>query len=195
MILLIDGYNLIKNALSVSTISDHDKSLFIKKLHYYAKKKGHKIILFFDGGGFGFPSAENVGLVRVIYSGYKQSADELIKSYILENKNQDLLLITSDREIRSFASQFRVQSLPALDFYFLLKNDQEAPAKAITAEKTKDTLYKTTSQDTPDLDTLMEEASRIMIRKTEDRGQEPKNKHQNSISRKDKKLVQKLKKL
>ena len=93
MILLIDGYNLIKNVLGVSSITSKDKSDFIRKLDSYAKQKNHKVILVFDGGGYSFPFTEKIGLVKVIYSGYKQSADDFIKNYIKENKNQNLLLL------------------------------------------------------------------------------------------------------
>lgn len=193
MILLIDGYNLIKNVLGVSSITSKDKSDFIRKLHFYAKKKNHKVILVFDGGGYSYPFTETIGLVKVIYSGYKQSADDFIKNYIQENKNQNLLLITADRDIRNFASNFNIQSLTSYEFYDLFSNSQES-IKPLTAEKTKDTLFKTTEQNIPDLDKLMEEASKIMVRKTEDRKSEPPKK-QNSLSKKDKKIVQKIKKL
>lgn len=168
---------------------------FIKKLDLYSKKKNHKVILIFDGGGYSYPSKESIGNVQVIFSGYKNTADELIKNYIVENKGKDLFLVTSDRELRNFALKFAIESIASRDFYNLMQGDQAFVAN-LTYQKSKDNLIKT-SQENNDLDMLMEEASKMIVKKKEDFKSDSKSRQKNPLkaSKKEKKLIRKIKKL
>ena len=75
MILLIDGYNVIKQAMLKKTISEDERKSFIKQLGKYHKIKGHKIMLIFDGGPFDRASKEKENGVYVIYAGTQETAD------------------------------------------------------------------------------------------------------------------------
>lgn len=165
MILLIDGYNLIKQIVKSTNILPESRSRFINELAKYSKKKNHKVIIIFDGGDFPFPAGEVVNEVQIIYSGYKESADTVIKDYLSENFSKDILLISSDRELRDCASKLNISSIKALDFYdFVKKSSREIPKK-VTANTV---VYKTSSESDKNLDELMLEASYKIDLKDED---------------------------
>src|SRR5437016_886266 len=125
MILLIDGYNFIKSLINNKLISEEIRLRFVKKLNYYSKIKNHKVVIVFDGGESSYSTKETIENVDVVYSGYKISADEFIKSYLVENKNQNLFLITSDRDLQKFALSLNIEFISSRRFYDLLNSSEE----------------------------------------------------------------------
>lgn len=192
MFLLIDGYNLIKSSSSQIFVSDSLRKYYVNQLNIYCKKKNHKAILVFDGGTFAYPSKEIIDLVTIIFSGYKSTADQVIKNYISENKGKDLILITSDRDLQKFAKSLNFEFLPVSEFNgFLFNKEKDRVADTI---KIKDQAIKTSNEHNFDLDNLMNKISNIEILKDDDIIS---NKHQkaNSISKTKKQLIKKIKKL
>lgn len=192
MKLIIDGYNLIKNIEPHEHISENRRLEFINRLIRYARKKNIKIVIVFDGGDFSFPSTEKADkLVKVYYSGYKETADEVIKDYIDKHKEKGFMLVSTDNELRSYAKLHGIESLSSADFNKILS---EAEGTSVNVLKSNDTLHKTTSQENPELDILMEEASKKIIKKQEDveKGRESSG---FKLSKKERQKKQKLKKL
>ena len=72
----------------------------------------------FDAGPYDQVTIESSSSnVQVYYSGSWKSADDVIKDLILEKKQEDILLVTSDREICAFANAHDIISIGVLDFH------------------------------------------------------------------------------
>lgn len=107
MIIVIDGYNLLKQIFStetakaVSTKNDFlIKKRFIEQLGSYRFLKQDEklsLLIVFDGGSHHRATREVVHGVTVIHSGYMKSADEWIIDYSLTHKNKDITIVTNDR--------------------------------------------------------------------------------------------------
>ncbi len=192
MILIIDAYNVLKQALGVKKVSESEKNRLISWLNSYAKNKGHSIILVFDAGPFEWPSKEQVGKIYVVHSGVNENADTWIKNYMTRYKMNDLLLISTDRELGSFAWRLNIQSMDALDFYHLLL--ESVSERESDTRHAQHTTIKLSDQDQPELDDLMQQASKTVPTKSEDA---VKNRASKSLkhSKKERKMIQKLKKL
>ena len=95
MQIIIDGYNLIKQLFNVSKVSEKKRDSYIQQLISRAKAKSHTLVIVFDGGSYGFPTQEYLNGNLIIYSGYKESADDVIKKYVSDNRHLHLLLFTS----------------------------------------------------------------------------------------------------
>src|SRR5690349_11587596 len=78
MILIIDGYNVLKQVYG-KQIDEKLRTHFIKKLQQYASKKGHHLIVIFDGYFHDDASYTKSKRLEVIYSGLNLSADDVIK--------------------------------------------------------------------------------------------------------------------
>lgn len=166
MIILIDGYNLLKQRDPGAYVEDSARDQLIRSLGAYHKRRGHLMILIFDGGIYPWPVQETKSGVLVIYAGYGTSADDYIKYYIAEHHKDDLLLVSSDRELGLWASRYDIASMDSLPFYDIIVNTlahhdkhKQKPGAAV----------KTTASDDPFLDALMEDASTSVASKEEDR--------------------------
>ncbi len=155
MVILIDGYNLLKRIIGPVTLETQRKS-FIARLRRYSAKKKHTIVLVFDGGITNFVSKEIELGLTIIHSGYKQLADDVIKDYLADHAGtEELVLITSDRELRSFAQKLSVESIASDDFFKLLKAAEEETKTSLKKTIQKDIAYKLSEQENPELDILM----------------------------------------
>jgi predicted RNA-binding protein with PIN domain len=116
VIIVIDGYNLIKQLFSTNRISHAKRDGYVDLLINQSQNRGHRLIIVFDGGEFGLPSIENRGNAQILYSGYRESADDVIKRYVSEHRSLDLLVVTSDRAIHDFVRNLGIRTLKSLDF-------------------------------------------------------------------------------
>lgn len=111
--LLVDGYNLIKTSpfyRHYEAISlQRARQALIQVLGGYARQRGARVTLFFDGAaGTGERSVS--GPVQVVFSRPPLKADDLIKEAVQDRHGaRDLRVISSDREIARFARQHRVR--------------------------------------------------------------------------------------
>lgn len=190
MIIIIDGYNVLKQAFNPKSIAENQRTDFVKVLQTYASAKKHKIVLVFDAGPFDFPTKEPFGQVLVLYAGAGRSADDLIKEYITKNREKDLFLVTSDRALRSFAQRLQVESIPAMDFYVSLQTGKRADHKKIADHE--ETIVKMTQHENDELDDLM--AQTDVHTKSDDATMNRKSSAQ-TLSKKERKIMQKIKKL
>lgn len=170
MILLIDGYNVVKQAISKSDVSDKERDFFIRQLGKYCKVKGHKARLVFDGGPSDRPTRELLYGVTVVYSGYRDSADDYIKDYLDAHKAMDLLLVSTDRDICRHASRINIEQLDSRDFYYIMCESLNKLGKQLD-NKVVDSLTvatKTSKNINVELDELMKLGSKVVPRKLED---------------------------
>ncbi len=196
MIIIIDGYNLLKQRFFAQEISEKQRNAFIAQVGIYAKRKAHKIVVVFDGGPYEWANKERMSGVYVVYSGTNETADEYIKRYLDQHRAQDLLLVSSDRELNVHASHLDIPSIGSHDFYqLLLEAVREKKGEIVAPEGTIKKLHESESEE---LDALMEQASEKVPLKAEDMlvQKEVKiTKGRHKLSKKERKLLKKLKKL
>lgn len=186
MHIIIDGYNVLKQALGSKMISDSQRRAFINMLGKYAAKKNHHIVVVFDGGPDVWPSQEKDHGILVAYSGIKQSADDLIKKALIQKPN--VLLITSDNELKATA-KLGTMVMDSLEFYTLVKQERMPQEKP-----TKGTVHKTSKEENALIDELMRLDSQAIYKGEAEEGHERRSKGQ-TPSKKERAYLQKLKKL
>ncbi len=119
--IIIDGYNLIKNSPSLSTLDRQDLQLgreaLIDRLAAYKKVKPHKITVVFDGAGSidADSSRDRVKGIHVVFSRRGQSADAVIKN-MAAREREKALVVSSDREVTLAAASFQAATLPVSEF-------------------------------------------------------------------------------
>ncbi len=189
MILIIDGYNLLRHIDPSREVTEHERMIFLHKLKLYARRKKHKIVVVFDGGPYQWPHKELINGVKVIYSGARDTADTVIMQYIADHKNKDLLLVSSDHEICLFASKHDVVSIGSDDFYRLFQQGLQGGKKEL---QDSDVSF---DEDEHDLNAVMEQASEVVHQKEEDITPSDVRLNTPRSSKKDRLLLKKLKKL
>jgi len=107
--IIIDGYNLIRQSSALSVIDDQDIQLgreaLIDQLVAYKRLKGHRISVVFDGQNAPTASSRRhrVKGIDIIFSSMGELADTVIKRMVSGEKER-ALVVTSDRDIQSYAS-------------------------------------------------------------------------------------------
>ncbi len=156
MIILIDGYNLLKQIFPKERGGlDQQRSQLVRQLGLYKKNKGAditEIILVFDAGPFSRASREIRGGIIVMFSGQKSTADEWIEEYVEAHPSHEIHLITMDRKLREACNRANVHPFGVLEFYTLLQNniyEQSAPEAIIESGLKK---YQNNDAWIPDLD-------------------------------------------
>lgn len=189
MHIIIDGYNLLKQALEAVHVSERQRRAFIALLGKYADRKKHTISVVFDGGPTTWISQEKDHGITVIYSGTKQTADEAIK-HMLHTRPHGILLVSSDNELKLAATRAGAQSINAPDFYALVKHELAPKHKDVTS----DILIKTSATAESWVDELLRLDTQTMY-KEEDQYDHKRRSPAQKLSKKDRALAQKVKKL
>jgi hypothetical protein len=121
MHIIVDGYNLIRQSDTLRgqerrSLEEGRKALVIQ-LARYRKARGHRITVVFDGWEGGSPQEERdlAGGVAIIYSRLGEKADEVIKRLVAAG-SEEVLVVTSDREIASFAARRGKAAIASPDF-------------------------------------------------------------------------------
>lgn len=120
---IIDGNNLIGSSTDIS-LDDPDARkkilFFIKKFQEYKK---NNVIVVFDGEPADFPQHQGVpDKFSIQFPRYGSSADELIKKILGNYKHsRDVILVTSDRALKSYARNKGFRTINSIEFYFELK--------------------------------------------------------------------------
>lgn len=188
MIILVDGYNLLKGASGGREVNEAERRSFIQKLGIYGKRKKHKMVVVFDGGDSTWPFKEKIAEVVVIYSGAKQTADKVIKHYIADHPSKEILLVTTDRDLNHYAAKNNKVSIDSGDFLVLLTDllaspmEQELEVSIVIDENETD------------LEIIMEQATAIVPQKADDIPRRA-IAALSTMSKKDRVLMKKLKKL
>ena len=103
-ILIIDGYNLIRNTPDLASVGREDiaegREALVSRLYEYRKIRRFPIVVVFDGTGFYHLSAtrENRMGIRILFSHQGQTADDFIVS-LAKQKGKEIVVVTSDRGI------------------------------------------------------------------------------------------------
>lgn len=105
MHIVVDGYNFIGRYHGLLGDIEGKREALINLLSKYRALRGHNITVVFDGWQNGMPneSSDFIGGVRVIFSKLGEKADDVIKRLSMAG-NQDMLVITSDRDISAYVT-------------------------------------------------------------------------------------------
>lgn len=140
MHLIIDGYNLIRQSdtlRSCERISlEAGRQALVRSLAAYRRAKGHRITVVFDGWMGGSPQEERdrAGGVEILYSRRGEKADELIKR-LLTQGGEEILVVTSDREIAHFAARRGKTAVASPAFAAILEGAAAGPAAGLRPKR------------------------------------------------------------
>lgn len=132
MHIIVDGYNLIRQSDTLrgcERISlEAGRQALLRSLDGYRKLRGHRITVVFDGWVGGSPREERdrAGGMDIIYSRLGEKADEVIKR-LLQRGSEEIMVVTSDREIASFAARRGKSSIASAAFASLLDGVAAGP--------------------------------------------------------------------
>ena len=138
---IIDGNNLIGSSPDISLEDSNSRKEIVAIVKKFQKKKNSKIIVVFDGEPDTFSSEENPTEKIVIkYPPIGDSADDEIKR-ILDGYTyfRDVVLVTSDRELKDIAKKKGAKVINSIEFYYELKRVYRATGKIEMKQKRIDT--------------------------------------------------------
>lgn len=126
MLILIDGYNLIRQSDSLRRYErkslEAGRKTLIARLVEYGNKRNHQITVVFDGvqNGWADEGRDREGKIHIFYSRHGEKADDVIKR-IASQTDGEVVVVSSDREISSFAIQMGKTSLPSPEFETIMR--------------------------------------------------------------------------
>ena len=118
---IIDGYNLLHASPNLTVrreeLLENARNRLIEKLSHYKRQKKVSIAVVFDGwkGGMPTQSQEISKGINIIYSKLGEKADDVIKQMIADS-SREIVVVSSDREIRDFAEKNNVVSVSSSEF-------------------------------------------------------------------------------
>lgn len=121
MHILIDGYNLIRQSADLRRFERQNleagRKALIAWLAQYRRLKGHRITVIFDGWKSGQPQEERdySDGIHMVYSALGVKADDIIKR-ITASSDEEILVVSSDRDITSFAARRGQATLSSPEF-------------------------------------------------------------------------------
>ena len=149
--IIIDGYNLIRQSPALRSYDSVEiakgREKLIEMLAHYRSLKKHPMLVVFDGwqeGDFTEQRTREKG-IDIIYSKRGEKADEVIKK-LVSNSGEELVVVTSDREITHFCQSRRCEVIPSpsfeekIEFSLLahekgLEEDDEKPLPPLSTKK------------------------------------------------------------
>ena len=192
MIIVIDGYNVLKQISLGHQVSEQERRQFIHMLSTYRRRKKHSIVLVFDGGPDTWPSKETIANIQVMYSGSRKNADTVIMEYLKGHSTKDLLLVSSDNELCHFANKYDIVSIGSQEFHSIMQEALAMDDDNFAQQEPEIEIDETEH----DLNALMEAGSQVVPQKDEDKPAFGKT--QESLqrsSKRDRALLKKLNKL
>ncbi|MGD0020946.1 MAG: NYN domain-containing protein [Smithellaceae bacterium] len=136
MHILVDGYNLIRQSDFLRRFEhkslEAGRLALMAKLADYKRKKGHRITVVFDGwkGGSMEEERDRHGNIEIIYSRQGERADEVIKR-ITDQTAEETIVVSSDREIASYATLQGKTALSSLEFEAIMNRAISASGSGI----------------------------------------------------------------
>ncbi len=162
MKLLIDGYNLVRS-LTHRQARENEVQQILGRLRRYHRVTGHDITVVFDGGEGSYRYQLGYHGLVLWYSGSSETADDLIKKFLAHAHQDELVLISNDRELNEIAQERGIVSVSPLFFITKVAEREEAGIKkTVTCSA-----IKTSKEVDVGLDELMREASSRMPHKIE----------------------------
>jgi uncharacterized protein len=143
MIILIDGYNLIRQSDSLRRFErktlEAGRQALIAKLIEYGKKRNHQITVVFDGiqNGWADEGRDREEGINIIYSRHGERADDVIKR-MAAHTMEEMIVVSSDREIASYVKKLGKTSLSSVEFETIINKVIYLSAGPVPADAQKD---------------------------------------------------------
>ncbi|MCD4831575.1 MAG: NYN domain-containing protein [Anaerohalosphaeraceae bacterium] len=118
--MLIDGYNLLRAVQNCSDeFSAIDDVLLCAVISEYLRRTKKKGVIVFDGIGPPDKTAlHSIGNPKVIFSGRRFEADDIIEDMIGEHSApKRLVVVSTDRRIKVAAKKRKAKAINSLDFW------------------------------------------------------------------------------
>jgi uncharacterized protein len=131
MNILIDGYNLIRQSIELRRFErqslEAGRQALISWLARYRGRKDHHITVVFDGWVSGSPQEERdySSGISIIYSPRGVKADDVLKR-ITASTDEEILVVSSDREVASYATRRGKAALSSLEFESIVNRQLSA---------------------------------------------------------------------
>jgi len=125
MAYIIDGNNLIGSAPDFSLADPEARVKIVSLVRKFQESKNAKVTLVFDGEPRGSELRSPINAkLTVVYPRYGLTADDEIKR-ILDNYQQlkEIVLVTTDRELKKYAREKGARTINSIEFYFTLKKN------------------------------------------------------------------------
>lgn len=119
--IIVDGYNLIRQSPSLSSLERIDiqqgREVLVDRLATYKRIKSHKITVVFDGAKAPSFSAKRVFQkgITIKFSRNRETADTVIKRMAKAEKEK-ALVVSSDREVVAAAESYGAATINSPDF-------------------------------------------------------------------------------
>ena len=119
--IIIDGYNLIRQSSTLRFYNSQElakgRDKLIEMLAHYRTLKHHPVLVVFDGWQEGKLSEHRTKEkgIDIIYSKRGEKADGVIKR-LVSNSKDELIVVTSDREIARFCQSGRCEVITSPSF-------------------------------------------------------------------------------
>ncbi len=149
MLIIIDGYNLIRQSDDLRRYErkslEAGRNALMTKLFEYEKKKGHQITVVFDGGQSDWidEGRDREGKINIIYSRWGERADDVIKR-IAAQALGDVVVVSSDREISSYVTQLGKTPLTSPEFETIINkalHPSSRPVATIQKNESRETKF------------------------------------------------------
>ncbi|ESP62882.1 putative cytosolic protein [Smithella sp. ME-1] len=143
MLILIDGYNLIRQSDNLRRYErktlEAGRNALIARLVEYGNRRAHQIIVVFDGiqNGWAEEGRDREGKINIIYSRHGERADDVIKRIAAQTAGE-VIVVSSDREISSYATLLGKTPLPSLEFEAIMNKVIYAPCETKSSVKKKE---------------------------------------------------------
>jgi predicted RNA-binding protein with PIN domain len=140
MHIYIDGYNLIRQSIRLRRFErqslEAGRNALLEWLARYKRTKDHRITVVFDGwlGGSAKEERDYANGIFIIYSPKGVKADEVLKR-IIASSDEDILVISSDREIASYAVRRGKAALSSPEFESIVERQFAAPGSDFSEGK------------------------------------------------------------
>lgn len=209
MIIIIDGYNLLKQLYPKNKENlEFQKKTLIRKLGIYKKIKENikEIIVVFDGGSLIHALREIHSGIVTLESGYNRSADDWIIEYTERYKNQEMTVISMDRNLCLSCEKNGAFSLGVFDFILIVDQViKESSQFSIPCEETSNTIHKFEEpniniefdipQSRDNIDELMNAGALMQNEQSQKKHAKNIKENHPTTSKQNKKLLKKLKKI
>lgn len=134
---IIDGNNLIGSSPDISIEDPEARLKLIQIIKKFQENKKHNITVVFDGVPENGVRKEDIcSKFCVVYPPEGSTADEEIKRILKRYHHyKDVILITSDRELKAYAKEKGAKTINSIEFYFELKRISRVHGKAEESQK------------------------------------------------------------
>ena len=154
MLIIIDGYNLIRQSDNLRRYEQKSleagRQALIARLKEYEKRKKHQIAVIFDGGQSDWidEGRDREGEIDIIYSRYGERADDVIKRMAAQTAG-DTIVVSSDREISSYVTQLGKTSLASPEFEVIMNKAMFSSPRPISVAKKNESNERQTKKKGP----------------------------------------------